>query len=181
MPETQVGYLAYALWAVFAPSQVQSWLGAGSATWQAVQGWLNSACAQKFTPGEFANFFIYTPNKNYPITCNGQSCANTPPQEFFGFVPTPDGGSALVYLLLTTSCAGAIWFRSRRQIDARVIVSQGYNGSKLAWALRLLPLEPLSAPNLKFPPFSHSPINSLEKVCLLEMCFRTLGVHATVR
>jgi hypothetical protein len=118
---TQVGYLAYALWAVFQPTAVESWLGANSAAWQAVQGWLNSAAGQQFTKNEFANFFLYTPNMSFPITCNGQSCANTPPQEFFGFLPAPDGGSTLMYLLLVTlACAGAIWLRSRRQIEVRV-------------------------------------------------------------
>jgi hypothetical protein len=118
---TQVGYLAYALWAVFAPTQVESWLGANSAAWAAVQGWLNSACAQKFTPGEFANFFIYMPNLNYPITCNGGSCPTAPPQEFFGFISAAEGGSTLMYVLLTALiCMGAIWFRSRRQMEVRV-------------------------------------------------------------
>jgi hypothetical protein len=120
---TQVGYLAYALWAVFAPSAVESWLGANSAAWQAVQGWLNTAAAQHFTPNEFANFFIYTPNLSFPITCNGQSCANTPPQEFFGFLSAADGGSTLLYLLLVTMvCAGAIWLRSRRPVEVPVTV-----------------------------------------------------------
>ena len=118
---TQVGYLAYALWAVFQPSAVKNWLGANSAAWQAVQGWLSSAAAQQFTPGEFANFFLYTPNMNYPITCNGHACATTPPQEFFGFLSAPEGGSTLMYVLLATLvCAGAIWFRSRRQVEGRV-------------------------------------------------------------
>ena len=118
---TQVGYLAYALWAVFAPSAVQSWLGTNSAAWQAVQGWLTSAAAQKFTPGEFANFFLYTPNLNYPITCNGHACTTAPPQEFFGFLSTPEGGSTLTYLLITTlALAGAMWLRSRRQAETRV-------------------------------------------------------------
>jgi hypothetical protein len=118
---TQVGYLAYALWAVFAPTQVEAWLGANSAAWQAVQGWLTSAGAQHFTPGEFANFFLYTPNLNYPITCNGQTCTTAPPQEFFGFLPAPEGGSTLMYVLLTTlACFGAFWLRSRRQMEARV-------------------------------------------------------------
>jgi len=112
---TQVGYLAYALWAVFQPTAVENWLGANSAAWQAVQGWLNSAAAQQFTPDEFANFFLYTPNLNDPITCNGKSCATAPPQEFFGFLPAPEGGSALAYLFLATACcAGAVWFRTRR-------------------------------------------------------------------
>jgi hypothetical protein len=117
---TQVGYLAYALWAVFQPSAVQSWLGANSAAWQAVQGWLNSAGAQHFTPGEFANFFLYTPNLNDPITCNGAQCATAPPQEFFGFLSTPEGGSTLFYLMITmAACLGAMWFRSRRQVEVR--------------------------------------------------------------
>ena len=119
---TQVGYLAYALWAVFQPSAVESWLGGpNSAVWQAVQGWLSSAAAQNFTAGEFSNFFLYTPNMNFPITCNGQSCANTPPQEFFGFLSAAEGGSTLMYLLLATLvCAGAFWLHSRRRIEARV-------------------------------------------------------------
>jgi len=118
---TQVGYLAYALWAVFQPTAVENWLGANSAAWLAVQAWLNSAAGQQFTKNEFANFFLYTPNMGFPITCNGQSCANTPPQEFFGFLPAPDGGSTLMYLLLVTlACAGAIWLRSRRQLEVRV-------------------------------------------------------------
>jgi hypothetical protein len=120
---TQVGYLAYALWAVFQPTAVENWLGANSAAWQAVQAWLSTAGAQHFTPGEFANFFLYTPNLNDPITCNGAQCATAPPQEFFGFIQTPDGGSMLMYLLLTTlTFLGAIWLRSRRQNEARVTV-----------------------------------------------------------
>jgi hypothetical protein len=118
---TQVGYLAYALWAVFQPNAVKSWLGANSAAWQAVQGWLNSAGTQKFTPGEYANFFLYTPNFNYPITCNGHACPTAPPQEFFGFVSAAEGGSTLMYALLATLvCLGAIWFRSRRPVESRV-------------------------------------------------------------
>lgn len=121
---TQVGYLAYALWAVFQPSAVKTWLGGNSATWQAVQGWMNSAAAQKFSPGQFANFFLYTPNLNYPITCSGHACATSPPQEFFGFISTPEGGSTLMYVLLTTLvCAGALWMRSRRQVATRVTAS----------------------------------------------------------
>lgn len=117
----QVGYLAYALWAVFAPSAVESWLGANSAAWQAVQGWLNSAAAQHFTANEFANFFLYTPDLNDPITCNGKACTTAPPQEFFGFLPAPEGGSTLFYVLFTAlACLGAVWLRSRRQIEAPV-------------------------------------------------------------
>jgi hypothetical protein len=121
---TQVGYLAYALWAVFQPSAVESWLGANSAAWQAVQGWLNSAEAQHFTNGEFANFFLYTPNMNDPITCNGGSCPTAPPQEFFGQLSAPEGGSTLMYILLAAlACAGAIWLRSRRQSEGRVTIA----------------------------------------------------------
>lgn len=117
---TQVGYLAYALWAVFQPSAVKSWLGANSAAWLAVQSWLNSAAGQNFTPGEFANFFIYTPDLSHSITCNGGPCPTTPPQEFFGFISAAEGGSTLIYLLLTTlACLGAIWLRSRQQIKAQ--------------------------------------------------------------
>jgi hypothetical protein len=121
---TQVGYLAYALWAVFQPSAVENWLGANSAAWQAVQAWLNSAGAQHFTAGEFANFFLYTPDLNDPITCNGAKCLTAPPQEFFGFLSTPDGGSTLLYVLITMlACLGAVWLHSRRQVEARVTAS----------------------------------------------------------
>lgn len=117
----QVGYLAYALWAVFQPTLVESWLGANSVAWQAVEGWLNSAAGQQFTPGEFAGFFLYTPNLNDPITCSGSSCPTAPPQEFFGFLSAADGGSTLMYLLLVTlACAGAVCFRSRKRIERRI-------------------------------------------------------------
>jgi hypothetical protein len=86
-----------------------------------VQAWLNSAAAQQFTAGEFSNFFLYTPNLTDPITCNGGACPTAPPQEFFGLISAADGGSTFIYVLISMlACLGAIWFRPRRQIEARV-------------------------------------------------------------
>ena len=114
---TQVGYLAYAIWATFNPAAVEAWLGGPlSPTWLAVKGWMTTAGLQSFTPGEFSNFFLYTPNLNFPITCNGGKCATAPPQEFFGFLSVPEGGSALTYFLLTAiACFGAMILRAKER------------------------------------------------------------------
>jgi len=106
------GALAFALWSLFNPNALN---GLNSTQLAAVQAVLNGIPAG-LTPGQYANFFIYTPDLSKPITCNGGTCPTAPPQEFFGFISAPEGGSAISYLLLAgLSCFGAIWVRSRRQ------------------------------------------------------------------
>jgi len=122
------GVYSYAIWAVFDPTGVMSWLkthglggGADTATCNLVFGnactsitasagsLLYKAQNQSFTPGQFSNWVIYTPSGCSQLS---GSCAS---QEFFQPMPVPEGGAALLYLLLAgISCFGAIFY-SRRQ------------------------------------------------------------------
>lgn len=107
------GYLAYALWSLFNPSALN---GLSSSQLKGVNYWLGMIPAG-LTPSEYANFFIYTPDLTKSITCGGGPCQTAPPQEFLGF-SVPEGGAALVYLLLAAaSCFGAIVVRHRRQMN----------------------------------------------------------------
>lgn len=62
----------------------------------------NLLAGGKISLSQYANLWIYTPSPN-----NG-------PQEMWGMVQVPEGGSALIYLLLAgTTCFGAMRFRRR--------------------------------------------------------------------
>jgi len=106
------GYLAYALWSLFNPSALN---GLSSSQLKGVNYWLG-LIPSGLTPSQYANFLIYTPDLTKSITCDGGNCPTPgPPQEFLGF-SVPEGGSALLYLLLAAvSCFGAIVLRYRRQ------------------------------------------------------------------
>jgi hypothetical protein len=108
----QVGYLAYAIWAVFDASAVKSWLGANSNAWAQVQILAENALDGKdgvFSASEFAGWEILTPN----CSTHG-SCMQGQPQEFLEFVP--EGGTALMYLLLGgLTCFGTMFLKSRRR------------------------------------------------------------------
>jgi len=70
--------------------------------WQYVQ-----ANYQTFTASEFANLWLYVPT----CTQGSSGCQ----QEMWGEVAVPEGGAALMYLLLAgVSCFGAMFLRSRR-------------------------------------------------------------------
>jgi len=123
----QVNY-SYAVWAVFHPSGVISWLKAygDSATCNAIfgagnnclstnvtGGFLRGAQGNSYPIGEFSNVFIFTPVVAGK-TCTAGGC---PEQEFIEVVP--EGGAALAYLLLASLCCfGAMFLRSRRRIGS---------------------------------------------------------------
>ena len=108
---TTQGYLAYALWSLFDSKALSGWSGGQLA---GVNAWL-AQIPNNLTAAQFSNFFIYTPNLNDSITCNGGPCPTAPPQEFLGFT-VPEGGSPAMYLLLAgITCFGAMWLR-RRQV-----------------------------------------------------------------
>jgi hypothetical protein len=120
------GFYSYAIWAVFDPSGVASWLtsagdsGAcnavfGAGSWGAggctagKGGLVGTALGNTYSSGEFANFLILTPPTS---GCVPGSCKE---QEFFLLVP--EGGSAALYLLFAgMSCFGGLFFRQRRQM-----------------------------------------------------------------
>lgn len=107
-----IGYYSYAIWAIFDASAVYSYLKQNDSnfayTWGQVEALVQTALGKTYTQNEFAGWEVLTPQ------CGGgsSSCTDGPPQEFFMYVP--EGGSALVYLLLAgVSCMGAFIFRSR--------------------------------------------------------------------
>ena len=115
----QVGYLAYAIWAIFEPTLVQNWLGAGSQAWLCVeklaQGALSGALNNTYTAASFAGWEILSP---VPGSQNPGSLGT--PQEYFMFVP--EGGTALMYLLLAGfACFGTMYFKARRHATSETV------------------------------------------------------------
>jgi hypothetical protein len=101
---TQVAYLSFAIWSLFDKNALNSLTSTQLA---AVQGWLNKV-PSNLTPSQFSNFVLLTPQgcTNGPGSCPGQ--------EFF--LVTPEGGSAMMYLLVAgLACFGALRFRRRGQ------------------------------------------------------------------
>ncbi len=101
---TQVAYLSFAIWSLFDKNALN---GLTSTQLAGVNNWINQI-PSNLTASQFSNFVLLTP----------QGCANgpgsCPGQEFFMVVP--EGGSALMYLLLAgLACFGAMRFRRRRQ------------------------------------------------------------------
>lgn len=105
---TNNALMQYAVWAIFSPTQVQNWLKANdganyAADWATIKGWISWASTQ--SPSLLSKFVVWTPQYCQSGACGGQ--------EFFQYVP--EGGAALMYLLLAgASCFGAMWIRSRR-------------------------------------------------------------------
>lgn len=81
----QVGEIQYAIWGVFDSTAISDLTNYNAADGAIAQEWLNAAENQTFTPGEFANFTIYTPVIPPAPTCGGSPCASSPPQEFMTY------------------------------------------------------------------------------------------------
>ncbi len=114
---TTIGYLAYEIWAVFEPTAVTNWLnshGGSNIVSMIMTGAANALAyvqANNLTAANFSGWEILTP-ASYPGCQQNQSC----PQEYLQYVP--EGGTALVYLLLALgSCFGVMFMRSRRQVS----------------------------------------------------------------
>ena len=104
---TQVAYLSFAIWSLFDKNALNSLTSTQLA---AVNSWL-SQVPSNLTPSQFSNFVLLTPQgcTNGPGSCPGQ--------EFF--LVTPEGGSAMMYLLLAgLACLGGLLFRRRGQTPA---------------------------------------------------------------
>jgi hypothetical protein len=128
----QINY-SFAVWAVFDPSGVASYLdngghpsaadialcnaifgsgGCGSSN--VTGGLLGLAQGNSYTLSEFSNVSIITPLVN-GTTCTAGSC---PEQEF---IEVPEGGAAVAYLFLAgLCCCGAMLLRSRRGTNPTV-------------------------------------------------------------
>jgi hypothetical protein len=115
---TQTGYMSFAIWYLFDPSQVTAYLGNNNqhnpneAIWNGLLAVLAAASGKTLTAAQMASIAIFTPtNCPFPGACAGQ--------EFLEVMP--EGGAALLYLLLAgTACFGA--FRSRRLRAKRMAV-----------------------------------------------------------
>lgn len=111
---SQAGDIQFAIWALFDPSAING-LSSGDQT--IVECLITQAQNQTFWSGEFANILIYTANTDDPILCNGQACANTPPQEFIVDTPEP-GELALLLIGLSVIAIGA---RRKKSWDRRIL------------------------------------------------------------
>lgn len=123
---TQMGEISYAIWAVFDPTDVQSWLkaygdtstcnaiwGSGDCTNISGSGGLLSQAA-KNSGGDFSNVLVYTP------VAYSQSCCGTP-QEFLAVqtVRAPEA-SALATLGFDFTCLAVVLYFFRRRLSAKL-------------------------------------------------------------
>ena len=100
--------IQFAIWSVFDESRVTGFLDSkggnafdtDSSNVDGVQYWLNQAAGQTDTAGEFSNVTVYTPNTNYPMSCNNNRHESCPPQEFITVttppVSTPEPGTLVL-------------------------------------------------------------------------------------
>lgn len=108
------GELSFAVWGVFDPTAIPSLTAWSSKYGSAAQSYLSAAEAQTYTPGEFSNVLVYSPNTSDPITCpTGDTCGPTaPPQEFL-VVRTPEPPVPFVWMfdLLALGAVAFLWRR----------------------------------------------------------------------
>jgi len=108
------GELSFAVWGVFDPAAIPSLTNWNSTYGAAAQAYLNAAQTQTYTPGEFSNVQIYSPNTSDPITCPaGDTCgATAPPQEFLVVhTPEPPTPFVLGFDLLAVVASAFVWRR----------------------------------------------------------------------
>lgn len=114
--KTEAAAIQYAIWDLFDPSGVSSYLagfsgGTGfltdSANVNGVQYWLNQASGSSLSSSQLAAFLIYTPASciSGPCTTGGL------PQEFLVYTPEP--GTALMLLI---GIAALLWFKRRQHV-----------------------------------------------------------------
>jgi hypothetical protein len=106
-----IGELSFAIWSIFAPSQVNAWLNSYGASLPAgfTAGVANNLtlAQNNYGTGNYSNITLYTP------PCVGTSCGG--PQEFI-YVQVPEGGTAAAYLMAALlACGGAMFLRPRLQ------------------------------------------------------------------
>jgi hypothetical protein len=113
--DSQATAIQYAIWDLFDPSQVSSYLsGFSSGTnflndsndVDGVQYWLNLASGSSLGSSQLADFLIYTPTSCISGCLNGKL-----PQEFITYTPEPS-----TVLMLLMGIAALWWFRRREQL-----------------------------------------------------------------
>jgi hypothetical protein len=144
---SQTDAIQFAIWSVFDPSGVASYLNAvgghsfdtNSSNANGVQYWLNQAAGQTFTAGEFSNVSIYTPNSNYAMSCSNDRHEACPPQEFIT-VETPEPGT-LAFMGLGLL---AMFFA------AKTVKRRSNGGVNVAWITGILLFEATATSPLRW-------------------------------
>jgi hypothetical protein len=119
-------YISFALWSVFLPTEVTSWLDARSVSAperDKITGWLTLAAGvSPSSPNgqqALANITIYSPT-NTPPTCGASTCASAPPQEFLVVTagsPIPDapeGSSVAILAFELAAVLGGVLLARKR-------------------------------------------------------------------
>ncbi|HEV2400625.1 MAG TPA: hypothetical protein VGS27_27050 [Candidatus Sulfotelmatobacter sp.] len=134
----------FALWAVFDPSGVESYLlshpftqnglstsqlcidifGSNGCLSTTAQAGSLLALAETYTLGQFSNLVVLSPDvTGTSNVCTAESTKNPCPAQEFVYVSVAEGGTAAAYLLLAGFCClGAIFLHSRRRLAARMLV-----------------------------------------------------------
>lgn len=105
--------ISYAIWGTM-DANAMAYLASKAPSYvAATTSWMNQAQTQTFSAGQFSNFLIYTPNLNYPITCNGGPCPTIPPQELLAIRASESSAVMLLVFNLMAVAAIAVVFRRR--------------------------------------------------------------------
>jgi len=130
----------FAMWAVFDPTGVETWLTSGShgdtsaiptsalctdifgdkgCSWNVGDPLGGRLADANGASGQYSNLVVLSPdNKNGTLCAAEQKCAA---QEFV-YLSVPDGGTTAAYLMLAGFCClGAILLRSRRRLAPRML------------------------------------------------------------
>lgn len=106
--------ISYAIWGTM-DSNALTYLSSKAPSYvAATTSWMNQAKLQTFAAGQFSNFLIYTPNLNYPVTCNGGPCPTIPPQELLAIRASES--SAVLLLVFNLMAVATIAFVFRRRL-----------------------------------------------------------------
>ncbi len=112
---SQAAAIQYAIWDLFDPSQVSSYLSgfSGGTTFlkdssnaDGVQYWLNLAAGSSLSSSQLADFLIYTPTSCISGCLNGKL-----PQEFITYTPEPS-----TILMLLMGITALLWFKRRESL-----------------------------------------------------------------
>jgi hypothetical protein len=100
----QLSAFSQALWYI---TGGLTWSSISTAAQAYVTAAINYASGNNFSLSQYTSLWLYTPNPRGPNEA----------QEMWGMVPVPEGGAALLYLLLAVaSCFGAMFFRRQREL-----------------------------------------------------------------
>ena len=112
---TQMGVLSFAIWDIFDPSDVQSWLAGqnSSSIYAIAHTAAEDALSKTYTAGQFSNVSVYTLVRGTATGCPGGPCPTNSPQEFLSVTAPEPSAAALLGIYLSSLVALVIVFRRR--------------------------------------------------------------------